>query len=123
MLCNLRHRLSGLILTSALLIATVATGFAQHAPAPNDSARLSAALIWGLTAADLCAGPGDAGKAVAMPNCAACHLVAAVVLPDPVLAPVAVDLPGAAAAVLPVLAVRRLVALDLARPARAPPLA
>ncbi|MDP4033597.1 MAG: hypothetical protein Q8P60_12225 [Pseudorhodobacter sp.] len=123
MLYNLRHRLSGLILTSALLIATVATGFAQHAPAsPDDSARLSYVLIWGLTAADLCTEPGAAGKAVAMANCAACHLVAAVVLPDPVLAPVAVDLRGAVA-VLPVLPVRRLVALDLARLARAPPLA
>lgn len=120
----LRQRLSGMILTLTLLIATVATGFGHQAMSLDDVARAQHALFWGQPAADLCGNTGGSdGTAVGMAGCAVCQLVGAAVLPAPVAQPTGLALhllalvqgPGNPA---PVLA-----DLDLAHPVRAPPLA
>lgn len=119
---HLRHRLSGLILICVLAFATMATGFAHHAPFSRDDAlRLSHAQFWGETVADLCGKPGGGGQAAAGADCAACNLVAAAVLPEAVQAPVALDLRLARNRVVPPAPVLVHLVQGIAPPVRAPP--
>jgi len=109
----LRQRLSGMILTLTLLIATVATGFGHQVMSVDDVARAQYALFWGQPTADLC-GSTD-GTATGTAGCAVCQLVGAAVLRLALHLVAVVQRPCNPA---PVLA-----GLDLAHPVRAPPLA
>ncbi|MDP3960670.1 MAG: hypothetical protein Q8Q26_11540 [Pseudorhodobacter sp.] len=120
----LRQRLSGMILTLTLLIATVATGFGHQVMSADDVARAQHALFWGQPAADLCGSTdGRDGTATGMAGCAVCQLVGAAVLPPPVAQPTGLALRLVAVAQRPGNPAPVLAGLDLAHPVRAPPLA
>jgi|GEM_PF-1267122 len=117
----LRQRLSGMVLTLTLLLATVATGFGHQVMSVDDVARAQHALFWGQPAADPC-GDSD-GAATGMAGCAVCQLVGAAVLPAPVAQPTPLALPRGAVVARPRSPAPMLAGLGPAHPVRAPPLA
>jgi len=119
----LRQRLSGMVLTLTLLIATVATGFGHQVMSVDDVARAQHALFWGQPAADLCGESGDNGTASGMAGCAVCQLVGAAVLPAPAAQPTALGLRLIASLHLPASTRLGCAGHDSAHPVRAPPLA
>jgi len=123
MIRALRQRLSGMILTLTLLIATVATGFGHQVLSVDDVAQAQHARFWGQPAADLCGEPGGNGKASGMAGCAVCQLVGAAVLPAPAAQPTGLGQRLVATLRLPVRPAVLRAGLDLAHPVRAPPLA
>ena len=78
-------RLSGLVLTLLLLVASATGGQAHRAPlTPDDVALQAHAQVWGLAQPALCADAGESELA-GPTRCDACRLVAAALVPDPAL--------------------------------------
>ena len=105
-------------------ISLLAAGFA-HRPMLNaaqmDQAVYLAAL--GLTAADLCAEPGDADDGMDMGDCPVCHLAASMLLAEPMSDFADIELRTAAAILVPAYARGFGRTTNPATPVRAPPLA
>jgi len=105
-------------------IGLLASGFA-HKPlltaAQNDQAAYLAEL--GLSAADLCAEPGDEDGGMDMGDCPACHLSASVLLTEPAANLIDVELRTAAAVLVRAQARVFGRPTNPATPVRAPPLA
>lgn len=116
----LRHRLSGLILTLVLLVASAAGGQAHRAPlTPDDVALQAHAQFWGEALPALCA---DAGESE-LPDtgrCDACRLIGAALLPDPAL-PLLLRGQPLPRPLAPQPVLREAFAARAAHPARAPP--
>ncbi|GGH58410.1 polyketide synthase [Frigidibacter albus] len=75
-------RLSGLVLTLLLLVASATGGLAHRAPlTPDDVALQAHAQVWGLADPALCADAGDSELA-GPTRCDACRLVGAALVPD-----------------------------------------
>lgn len=88
----LRHRLSGLVLTLTLTLASLAMGFAHRAPlTPSDVERIAHAVFWGEAVPDICGPVDENGEAVDTGECRACQLVGSALLPDPVRTLTALD--------------------------------
>lgn len=105
-------------------ISLLATGFA-HQPLPN-AAQIDQAVYLaelGLTAADLCAEPGDEDGGMVMGDCPACHLSASILLPEPVVSFIDIELRTAAAILVPADTRGFGRTTNPATPVRAPPLA
>lgn len=105
-------------------ISLLALGF-SHQPlltaAQSDQAAYLAEL--GLSAADLCAEPGDSENGKAMGDCPACHIASSVLLPEPEANFIDIELRTVAAVLVP--AETRVFGrpTNPATPVRAPPLA
>ena len=108
----------GLALVAMLTVALVATGFAHRMP----SAAQEAFVMAGGELADLC-GDEDGSGAGALGDCFACHVTAAVILPDAALSIRDADLTFVAEVIAPreSRALRHLD--DPTRASRGPPLA
>jgi len=105
-------------------ISLLASGFA-HRPILN-AAQIDQAVYLaelGLTAADLCAEPGDADGGMDMGDCPACHLAASILLSEPVASSADIELRTAAAILVPAYTRGFGRTTNPATPVRAPPLA
>ena len=111
-----------MVLLVAISLLTVS--FA-HNPAltGSDLAKAEYLSSMGLTAADLCAQPGEDGGGMDMGDCPACHLVASILLPTPVEILVDIELRTAAVVLVPARARVFGRVINPATPVRAPPLA
>lgn len=110
----------------ALLLATsmVSAGFVHRtiiSTAEAETVRTLAAM--GVTAADLCAVPGEDGKTMEMGDCPVCHLASGMMVPE--LAPSAIDieLRYVAGILVPARTRESGRVFNPATPVRAPPLA
>lgn len=105
-------------------VSLLATGFA-HRPILN-AAQIDQAVYlaeMGLTAADLCAEPGNDEGGMVMGDCPACHLSASILLPEPVTSFIDIELRTAAALLVPADTRSFGRTTNPATPVRAPPLA
>lgn len=105
-----------------VVISLLMIGFA-HRPVLNDQpiGQALALAELGLTAADLCADQDKGDGDMSMGDCPACHLVASVLLPEPVESLVDIELRATAVVLVPARA--RLIGrtTNPAIPVRAPP--
>ena len=105
-------------------ISLLMTGF-THRPILNaaqiDQAMLLAEL--GLTSADLCGEAGDGDGGMDMGDCPACHLAGSLLLPEPVVSLIVIELRASAALIVPAEEHVFGRTTNPATPVRAPPLA
>lgn len=111
----------GLLLVAFLTLALVATGF-SHRVLSSDDVALQSYVLSGGDLADLCADANGDGLPDHM-ECPACHIVAAMDLPDAELSLQAADFVFVAKVVAPRESRALRTVLDPARGMRAPPLA
>ena len=119
----MRHRISivgRLFTTLALMVALVGLGTASPAQHSEMDADLAAYLAAGGTFADLCGGTTDPRKPMHK-HCAACHLIAAAVLPPVSYGPPAIIFGDYDVLVAVAQNIRNAQRLDPARLSRAPP--
>ncbi|TKA97729.1 hypothetical protein FAZ78_04605 [Cereibacter changlensis] len=115
-----RPRLYGFLLTLALGVAVLFSGFAHKMPALQDG-DLAAFVLAGGDPSDICDTGGDMEMDGA--GCDACRLVGAAVLPDPAMTMVAVERVFAATVLIPSETRAARAPRDPALGERAPPLA
>jgi hypothetical protein len=124
MLRNLYLTLFRAVMVWMVAISLLASGFA-HQPIPSATQIDRAAYLaeLGLTAADLCAEQGEEDGGVRRGDCPACHLSASILLPEPVVSFIDIELRTAAAILVPADTRGFGRTTNPATPVRAPPLA
>ncbi|MAO00669.1 MAG: hypothetical protein CMN16_16535 [Roseovarius sp.] len=105
-------------------ISLLAIGFA-HRPIPNAAQIGQAGYLaeFGPTAVDLCAESGDEDSGLVMGDCPACHLAGSILLLEPFLSFIDIELRATAAILVPAHMHGLGRTTNPATPVRAPPLA
>jgi hypothetical protein len=119
-----RHLFLRVAMTLLLATSLVSAGFVHRniiSAAEAETIRTLTAM--GITAADLCAKPGEDGKTMEMGDCPACHLASGMMVPELVPSAIDIEVRYVAAIFVPAHARALGRVFNPATPVRAPPLA